>query len=234
MEHFTQFVADGLVDTLQAEFAGERLLHGVDDRQFGGALLERSIGRVQFFGALRDLLFESLRPLRVVECDSRLAGQHAKEVAVGVVEASERTVDVRVEIAQQLFLRDQRRDDPRALLQLRCAFRAIHQADGARAAHVSQFRRDVGQQQLRIFAARNQGTREMQSVGRLQDQQHAFGTRKFRRFVDQELVQLRGAAQFVEAQAGVHQPLERLAQACLAGEVRVAPLRRAAALPGIL
>ena len=78
----------------KSRLAGHPLLHAVDDGEFVGALLEQRVARLQFPGALRDLLLQPLRPLRVVERDSGLARQHAQQVAVGVVEASERAVDV--------------------------------------------------------------------------------------------------------------------------------------------
>ena len=83
-----------------------------------GPLLDQRIGGLQLLRALRHLLLEALRPLRVVQRHGGLARQHAEQVAIGVVEAAEDAVDVGVEVAQQLLLRDQRRDDARALLEL--------------------------------------------------------------------------------------------------------------------
>ena len=82
----------------------------------------------------------------------------------------------------------------------------------------------VAQQRLRVLAARHERTGELQALRRLQHQQHALGAGELGRLVDQEFVQLLAAAQLVQAQAGVDQPLERLAQARLAREVRGAPL----------
>jgi hypothetical protein len=47
-----------------------------------------------------------LRPLRIVERHGGLIGEQAHHVAVGVVEAAVAPVDVRVEIAEELFLGD--------------------------------------------------------------------------------------------------------------------------------
>ena len=77
---------------------------------------------------------------------------------------------------------------------------------------------------VRVLAARHQRAGELQPVRRLQHQQHALGAGELGRLVDQEFVQLGGAAQLVQAQAGVDQPLERLAQVRFAGEMRSAPL----------
>jgi hypothetical protein len=71
-------------------------------------------------------------------------------------------------------------------------------------------------------------------VRRLQHQQHAFGAGELRGFVDQEFMQLRGAAQLVQAQPRIHQPLERLAQVRFACEMGGPPLRRQAALARVL
>ena len=65
---------------------------------------------------------------------------------------------------------------------------------------------------------------------RFEHQQHALGAGELGRFVDQELVQFGlGPAHFVQPQPGVDQPLERLAQVHLAGEVGFAPLSRTCA-----
>ena len=202
------------------------LLDAVDDRELVRALLDDCLRRLQLLGALRDLLFEPLRPLRVVERDGGLAREHAEEIAIGFAEPSERAVDVGIEVAQDLPLRDQRRDDPRALLELGRAVGVVRQAHRARAAHLRQRGRDVSQQRLRILAAWDERARELRAIGRLQHQQHALGAGKLGRFVDQEFVQLGRAAQLVQAQPGVDEPLEGLAQVRIALEVGGAPLQR--------
>ena len=127
-EHLAQLVADQVDDRLEIELGGHPLLDAVDDRELVRALLDDRLRRLQLLGALRDLLLEPLRPLRVVERDGRLAREHAEEIAVGFAEPAERAVDVGVEVAQDLPLRDQRRDDPRALVELGNAFRAVREA----------------------------------------------------------------------------------------------------------
>ncbi len=233
-EQLDQLVADEIDDGLEVELGGHAFLDAVDDGELVRALLDEGVRGLQFLGALRDLLLEALRPLGVVECHGGLAREHAQEVAVRFTEPSEGAVEVGVEVAQQLPLRDQRRDDARPLLQFARALGAIRETDRTRPAHVHERRRDVPQQRLRILAARHERARQLQAVRRVQHQQHALGAAQFRRFVDQEIVQFVGAAQLVQAQSRVHQPLERLAQVCFAGEMGRPPLRRQAALARVL
>ena len=94
VEHLAQLVADEVDDRLEVELGRHALLDAVDDRELVRALLEQRVGRLQLLGALRDLLLETLRPLRVVERDGGLAREHAEQIAIGVVEAAERAVDV--------------------------------------------------------------------------------------------------------------------------------------------
>ena len=61
-----------------------------------GDLAERD---AESAGAIFDLLLQALRPLRVVQRDGGLTRQHAYEVAVGFAQASERAVDIDVEVA---------------------------------------------------------------------------------------------------------------------------------------
>ena len=85
----------------KSRLAGHALLDAVDDRELVRALLELRVRRLQLLGSLRDLLLEPLRPLRVVERDRGLAREHGQQIAVGVVEAAERAVDVGVQIAHE-------------------------------------------------------------------------------------------------------------------------------------
>ena len=57
-----------------------------------------------------DLALEALGEAHVGERDGGLAREHRQQVAVAVVEAAERAVDVGVDVAEQLALHDQRRD----------------------------------------------------------------------------------------------------------------------------
>ena len=117
VENLANLVADEIVDRLHFELRREPFLHAVDDRELRGALQELGVGCGKRRRALLDLALQPLRPLRVVERDRRLVGEHSHHVAVGVVEAAVDAVHVDVEVAQQRALRDERRDDPRALLQ---------------------------------------------------------------------------------------------------------------------
>ena len=128
LEHLAQLVADQIDDRLEVELGRHALLDAVDDRELVRALLDERVRRLQLLGALRDLLLESLRPLRVVERHGGLAREHAEEVAIGFAEPSECAVEVGVEVAQDLPLRDQRRDDARALVELGRAVGAVRQA----------------------------------------------------------------------------------------------------------
>ena len=91
--------------------------------------------------------------------------------------------------------------------------------------HLSQRRHDVVQHRSRILAARDKRTGQFQPLSRLQQQENALGARKLGGFVEQEFMQLRGAAQLVQAQPGVDQPLERFAQIRFTCQMRHAPLR---------
>ena len=212
-EHLAQLVADEVDDGLEVELGRHALLDAVDDRELVRALLDQRVGRLQLGRALGDLLLESLRPLRVVERDRRLAREHREEVAVGVVEAAERAVEVRVQVAHQRVARDQRRDDARPLRELRRAFGRVHEARDARARDVGQRGRDVLHDLRRVLAFRHQRTRELRPGGRLEHQQHAFRAGDLGGLVDQELLQLVARAQRVHAQARVDEPLEGLLQA---------------------
>ena len=145
------------------------------------------------------------------------------------MEAAERAFDVGVEEAEQLVLRDQRHDEARALRDVFGAIGAIGadaQARGAAAAGLDEPGREGRQQRLFVFAARQQRAGELPSFRRFEHQQHALGAAQFGRFVDEEFVQRLGTAQFVEAQPGIDQPLERLAEIGIAGKVRFALFAR--------
>ena len=81
-EDFAELVPDQVHDPLEVEARGDALLNAVDDRELVRALLE-------LLGTLGDLLFEALRPLRIVERDGGLAREHGEEIAVGIVEPAE-------------------------------------------------------------------------------------------------------------------------------------------------
>ena len=108
IEYFAQLIADQVDDCLEIQLGGEPLLDRIDDRELGVALLEADVGRLQFRRPLFDFVFEALRPLRVVERDCSLAGEHPQQGAVGFTKAPECAVDIDVEIAEQLALRDKR------------------------------------------------------------------------------------------------------------------------------
>ena len=134
--------------------------------------------------------------------------------------------DVAVQVAQQLALRNQRRNEATALVDRRSALGAVAQLDGARDAGLFEPRRDGAQQRGFALAARNQRAGEPQAFGRFQYQQHPLGARQFGGFVDQKLVQFVGAIDLVQAQPGIDQALEGLAQRGRADQVGLALLAR--------
>ena len=72
LEYFAQLVADEVNDRLEVELGSHALLDTVDDAELVGALFQQGVGCLQFPGALRHLLLEALRPLRVVQRDGGL------------------------------------------------------------------------------------------------------------------------------------------------------------------
>ena len=81
------------------------------------------------------------------------------------------------------------------------------------------------QQRLRVLAARDQRARQLQPLGGLEHQQHALGAGELGGLVDQEFMQFGGTAQFVQAQACIDQPFERLPQIRFPRQMGGAPFR---------
>ncbi len=81
------------------------LAHAVEDREFIHA-------RVEFPGSFFDLLLKALRPLRIIQRDRRLVCQHAKHVAVGFIKPAIKGVHIDIQVAEDLVLDDQGRDNP--------------------------------------------------------------------------------------------------------------------------
>ncbi len=220
-----QPLAHHLDDGLEVELRGHALLDVVDDRQLAGTLLGLRLRCSGFCGAHSHLRFQAGREAQVVQRHGGLRGQHRQQVAVGVIEAAERAFDVGVDETEQAVLRHQRRDQARALVHRCGAFGAVAQAHGAGVARLGKPGLDGTQQRLRVFAARHQRAGDAQPVRTfIQHQQHALGATEFGHFVDQEIVQLGGAAQSVQAHAGVDQALERFDEVALDLQVRQ-PLR---------
>ena len=99
-EYFRDLVTNEVDDRAEIKLRRQPFLHAVDNGQFSRACLNLGVGGLQLLRALLDLLFQSLRPLRVVQCDRGLTGQHGHHVAVGVVKAAEGAVDVEVQVTQ--------------------------------------------------------------------------------------------------------------------------------------
>ena len=161
---------------------GDRVEHGLNIcRRFADDL--KNIGcrclllqrRSELLGALLDFLFKTLRPLRIVERDGGLRGQHRHQVAVGVAETAERAVDVGVDKSEQPLLRDQRDDERRALVKFFGGFRLVAQNRGASTACFFDHGRNRAQQHRCVFASWQQRTGDAHTRGRLQHQQHALG-----------------------------------------------------------
>ncbi len=72
IENLADLVADGVVDALHVELGGERLLHAVDDRELGRALL-----------ALLEQALRLVEQARVFERDAHAVGERLEEAHVG-------------------------------------------------------------------------------------------------------------------------------------------------------
>ena len=118
---------------------------------------------------------------------------------------------VGVEVAQQLALGEQWRDQARALVDRVRPVGPVPQARGAGPACLREPRGDRMQQRPGIFAPRQQRVGDTQPVRADQHQQHALGAAEMHCFVDQRLVQGVAVAKRVQAQAGVDQALNELA-----------------------
>ncbi len=75
VEDLADLVADGVVDPLHVELGGERLLHAVDDRELGRALL-----------ALLEQALRLVEQARVLERDAHRVGERLQQAHVGVAE----------------------------------------------------------------------------------------------------------------------------------------------------
>ena len=95
----------------------------------------------------------------------------------------------------------------------------MDQAEFARAPGVVKPGCDGAEQGRGVLTARQQVAGQPAFTVGLKHQQHALGAEQFGDLVDQELVQLVAAAQFVQAQTGVDQALEGLAQIARHGQV---------------
>ena len=108
LQHRAQLVAHEVDDGLEFQRPGHALLDAVDDGELACALL-------QLGGALGHLAFQPRGEAHVGERQRRLGRQHAEELHVAVVESAVESVDVGVDEAQKLALREKRHDE-RALL----------------------------------------------------------------------------------------------------------------------
>ena len=120
------------------ERAGDALLDAVDDGQLGVALLD-------LLGLTR-----GGEPRGVG--DGRLLGERRDQVALGGVEPARRAVDVDVEGTDQHAPVEQRRDDARALRDLRRALRAVAQTRATGAPRLVDPGRDRRAQLGGVFA----------------------------------------------------------------------------------
>ncbi len=104
VKDLTQLVSDHIDNGLKVQFGSQSLLDGVDDLQFADALL-------QLLGSLFDLALEFFQQTGIIQCDGGLIRQHAKHVAVGLVERAVEGGHVHVEVAEDLILGDERGDN---------------------------------------------------------------------------------------------------------------------------
>jgi len=116
------------------------------------------------------------------------------------------------------FLRDERRDEARALID-HC--RAVGAVAQARLACFGEPGLDGAQQRVRLLARRHERrcNARRPGGGRL-DQQHAVGADQFGDLLDQELVQRGAVTQFVQPPPGVDEPAKRLGKPAADREVR--------------
>jgi hypothetical protein len=156
--------------------------------------------------AVRSSTFSSsdLRPARVVEGDGGLAREHREEVAVGIVEATEHAVDVRVQHADDVVAHDQRRRRRTTAARSRGAAPARSRATRFASAPPRRAPRDVASEPRRVLAlgtierARRPALAADSSI-----EQHALRRRQLGGFFDQEVHELVGRAQLVHAQPRV-------------------------------
>ena len=187
-------------------------------------------------GALGHLRFQAGREAQVVQRHGGLAGQHGQQVAVGVVEAAERALDVGVDEAQQPVLRHQRRHQAGALVHGGGAFGAVAQAHGARVSRASSSQGVMARSSACASSPRGSSEPAMlqpagvSSTSSTRSAPLSSVTSSIRKSCSSA-----AAAQRVQAHAGVDQALERLAQAagmarwasrCASGS-RAAPTRAA-------
>ena len=119
----------------------------------------------------------------------------ASRVAVAVVEAAERAVDVGVDVAEQLALHDQQGDEMAALgerapapsgvwRRLTARLRRASSSHGVTVSSSACSSSPVGTSDPPMREA-------LRRVRRFQHQQHALGAGQLRHFVDEELVRAR-------------------------------------------
>jgi len=163
----------------------------------------------QFGRSLGQLALQACGETDVAQRHGRLRGQHRQPVAVDLCETAEGAFDVRVEVAQQLVLRDQRCDEATAPHCRLGAFGSMAQT--ARPGYARRFEpgRDGFQQWRCLLIAPQQRVRAAQAGRRFQDQQHALRAEQRRHFLDQECVQFVLGAQAVQAQSGVRRCYRR-------------------------
>ncbi len=142
--------------------------------------------------------------------------------------------DVGVEVAQQLALRDQWRDQARALVDRVRPVGSVPQARGAGPACLREPRGDRMEQRPGILALRQQRAGDAQAIRAAQHQQHALGAAEMRCFVDQRLVQGVAVAKRVQAQAGVDQALNEFARRRRARGAQVTQRNALASVPRFL
>ena len=139
-------------------------------------------------------------------------------------------LDVGVDEAEQLALRDQRHDEAAALVE------RARRPRGRGAALALRVRRASSSQGVTarsrsasLSPVRQQRAGDLQAAWRsVEHQQHALGAGELGHLVDQELAQFGLALELVQAQAGLDQALEGFLQAGLAGQVRLDALARQA------
>ena len=203
VEHLAQLVAHQVDDGLEVQLRAHALLDAVDHREFGGALF--GLG-----ASLGQLVLQRFAGAQMGQRRGSLAGKRRQQRTVDGTEAAHVALDVGVQVTHQLLLCDQRRDEAGALVRRRNAIWPVAQACSTRLTRLRKPRRDRGEQLIGRLTGRQPRGGRSQAVAALQYQQHALGAAQCGGFVDQNLVQVAGAARFVQTQRRRCQASQRL------------------------
>jgi hypothetical protein len=144
---------------------------------------------------LRHIDLQVLRPTRVIQRDSRMAGQKAQAITVRIIKAARRTVDIGVQEAKDLPAHHQRCHQARALVRCRGALGSMAQARRPGAPGLGQPGRDGTMQCARVLARGQFRSDDFRTLGRVEQQQYALGATDPCRRGDHTVLHLAAGAQ---------------------------------------